>query len=71
MTKRAVGGLLWFLAISSAYEFLWALTGVPHDLGTMFALLAAGIVVVDPTGQIWGHPFKLNIAPRRQPSLKT
>ena len=71
MTKRAVGGLLWFLAISSAYEFLWALTGVPHDLGPMCGLLAAVVVVVDPTGRIWGHTLKLNFAARPERSFET
>lgn len=71
MTKRAVGGLLWFLAISSAYEFLWAITGVPRDLGPICGLLAAAVVVVDPTGRIWGHTITLSFAPRRERSFET
>lgn len=70
MIKRAAGGVLWFLAIWTAYEFLWALTGVPHDLGPLLGLMAAVIVVVDPTSRIWGHPIVLNIGPRRSYALR-
>ena len=67
MVKRAVAGLLWFFSIWVAYDLIWSLFGVPRSVGPVLGLVAAVIVVIDPTGLCWGKPFALSIAaPSRQ-----
>lgn len=64
MKKRTVAGLLWFFAIWAAYEVIWSVAGVPRPIGPILGLLAAGAVVIDPTGRFWGRPLALNLTTR-------
>lgn len=61
MSKRAVAGLLWFFSIWAAYEVLWSVVGAPRLIGPMLGLVAAGLVVIDPTGRFWGSPLAVNV----------
>jgi hypothetical protein len=63
MSKRAVAGFLWFLSIWVAYEVIWSITGAPRPIGPILGLVAASLVVIDPTGRFWGKPMTAT-APR-------
>lgn len=62
MSKRAVAGLLWFFSIWATFELLWSVVGVPRLIGPILGLVAASLVVVDPTGRFWGRsPLAVNV----------
>jgi len=61
VSKRAVAGLLWFFSIWATYELLWSVVGAPRLIGPILGLVAASLVVVDPTGRFWGVPLAVNV----------
>jgi membrane associated rhomboid family serine protease len=51
--KRIVAGVLWFLAIWSAGNFVGGVVGLPEVVGPILGLAVGVLVVVDPGRQIW------------------
>jgi hypothetical protein len=52
MTKRALGAVLWFVAIWFGYEIFWSVAQVPRLVGPVLAVAVATFVTIDPTGYL-------------------
>jgi hypothetical protein len=53
MSKRALGALLWFVAVWFGYEVVWSVTGVPRLVGPVIAFAVAAFVTLDPIRAFW------------------
>jgi hypothetical protein len=52
MGKRLAIGAAWWLAVAYFWEFSAAMYGWPRTAGPLVALLAAGIVLIDPRDMV-------------------
>jgi hypothetical protein len=56
MSKRNLATVLWFLAGWVGAGGVFALSGMPSDLGIVVGVVVAGLVRWDPAGWIWAKP---------------
>ncbi|HET7180905.1 MAG TPA: hypothetical protein VFI15_01595 [Candidatus Limnocylindrales bacterium] len=56
MNKRNVATVLWFLAGWVSAGGVFAMSGLPSDLGAVVGAVVAGLVRWDPAGWIWARP---------------
>ena len=56
MSKRNLATILWFLAGWVAAGGVFAMSGLPADLGAVVGAVLAGLVRWDPAGWIWTRP---------------
>jgi len=53
MSKRILGGVLWFLAASYAWGFVSAMTGILPAAALPIGILAGTFVITDPLRNLW------------------
>jgi hypothetical protein len=56
MNKRNLATVLWFFAGWVAAGGVFAMSGLPGDLGAVVGAVVAGLVRWDPAGWIWTQP---------------
>lgn len=56
MNKRNLAMVLWFFAGWVGAGAVFAMSGLPGDLGALVGALAAGLIRWDPAGWIWTRP---------------
>ena len=56
MNKRNLATVLWFFAGWVAAGGVFAMSGLPGDLGAVVGAVVAGLVRWDPAGWIWTRP---------------
>lgn len=56
MSKRGLATVLWFFAGWFAASSVFAMSGLPGDLGAVVGAVVAGLVRWDPAGWIWTRP---------------
>ena len=61
MNKRNLATVLWFFAGWVGAGGVFAMSGMPADLGIVVGAVVAGLVRWDPAGWIWAKP-----APKRR-----
>ena len=61
MSKRNLATILWFFAGCVGAGGVFAMSGMPSDLGIVVGAVVAGLVRWDPAGWIWAKP-----APQRR-----
>ena len=61
MSKRNLATVLWFFAGWVGAGGVFAMSGMPGDLGIVVGVVVAGLVRWDPAGWIWAKP-----APKRR-----
>lgn len=61
MSKRNLATVLWFFAGWVGAGGVFAMSGMPSDLGVVVGAVVAGLVRWDPAGWIWAKP-----APQRR-----
>jgi hypothetical protein len=59
MTRKLIGGALWYVAVSGFATFGMSLIGGPEPLGAILGIVVAGFVVLDPTGKVWSARITL------------
>jgi hypothetical protein len=55
--KRGVTGILWALVVMWVGSYVTTFMDVTGALTLPFGGVVAGLVIIDPTGQIWGKPM--------------
>ena len=53
MTKRVLGGFLWFLTASYGWGFFSAMTGILPVAALPIGILVGTFVIADPLGVVW------------------
>ena len=56
MSKRNLATVLWFFAGWVSAGGVFAMSGMPADLGIVVGVALAGLVRWDPAGWIWAKP---------------
>ena len=56
MSKRNLAAVLWFLAGWVGAGGVFAMSGMPSNLGIAVGVVVAGLVWWDPAGWIWTRP---------------
>jgi hypothetical protein len=56
MNKRGLATILWFFAGWIAAGGVFAMSGLPADLGAVVGAVLAGLIRWDPAGWIWFRP---------------
>jgi hypothetical protein len=61
MSKRTLAAILWFFAGWVGAGGVFAMSGMPSELGIIVGAVVAALIDWDPAGWIWGKP-----APKRR-----
>jgi hypothetical protein len=56
MNKRNLATVLWFFAGWVGAGGVFAMSGMPADLGIVVGVVIAGLIRWDPAGWIWAKP---------------
>jgi len=62
MSKRILGGVLWFLAASYAWGFVSAMTGILPAAALPIGILVAAFVIADPLRTLWASSRRNSLA---------
>jgi hypothetical protein len=62
--KRIASGILWSLVAMWVGSYVTLFIGVPSALTLPLGAAAAGFVILDPTGHLWGRPLAVQAVPR-------
>ena len=62
MSKRILGGVLWFLAASYAWSFVSAMTGVLPVAALPIGILVGTFVIADPLRTLWADSRRTSAA---------